>query len=155
MTSPTWWTWVSASTRSWCWKGKPGMLQSMILQRVRHYWATKLNTILYYSNLFRDPSTEFSSVAQSCPTLCDPMNHSMLGLPVHHKLLKSTQIHVHQVSDTMQTSHPLSSPSPPAFSLSQNQGLFQWVWSLYQMAKVLEPQLQHQSFRWIFRTDFL
>ena len=68
---------------------------------------------------------EFSSVAQSCPTLCDPMNRSMLGLPVHHKLLEFTQTHVHQVGDTIQPSHPLSSPSPPALNPSQHQSLFQ------------------------------
>ena len=66
----------------------------------------------------------FSSVAQSCPTLCDPMNHSTPGLPVHHQLPEFTQTHVHRVSDAMQPSHPLSSPSPPAFNISQHQGLF-------------------------------
>ena len=66
-----------------------------------------------------DLAVQFSSVAQSCPTLCNPMNHSMPGLPVHHHLPEFTQTHVHQVSDAIQTSHPLSSPSPPAFNLSQ------------------------------------
>ena len=70
-------------------------------------------------------SSVLSSVAQSCQTLCNPMNHSMSGLPVHHQLLKLAQTHVHQVGDAIQPSHPLSSPSPPAFSLSQHQGLFQ------------------------------
>ena len=65
--------------------------------------------------------TQFSSVTQSCPTLCDPMNHSTPGLPVHHQLLESTQIHVHRVGGAIQPSHPLSSPSPPAFNFSQNQ----------------------------------
>ena len=68
---------------------------------------------------------QFSSVAQSCLTLCDPMNRSTLGLPVHHQLPEFTQIHVHQVSDAIQPSHPLSSPSPPAPNPSQLQGLFQ------------------------------
>ena len=77
------------------------------------------------------------------------------GFPVHHQLLEFAQTHVHQVSDAIQPSHPLLSPSPPAFNLSQHQGLFQWVSSLHQRAKVLEFQLQHQSFQWIFRTDFL
>ena len=72
-------------------------------------------------------SVQFSSVAQSCPTLCDPMNHSTPGLPVHHKLPKFTQTHVHQVGDAIQPSHPLASPSPPAPNPSQHQGLFQWV----------------------------
>ena len=95
-----------------------------------------------------------SSVAQSCPTLCDPMNRSMPGLPVDQHLLESTQTHVHWVCDAIQPSYPLSSPSP-ALNLSQHQGLFKWVSSSHQVAKVLEFQLQHQSFQWIFRTDFL
>ena len=97
----------------------------------------------------------FSSVAESCPTLCDPMNHSTPSLPVHHQLPESTQTHVHRVGNVMQPFHPLSSPSPSAFSLSQDQGLFKWVSSSHRVAKVLEFQLQHQSFQWIFRTDFL
>ena len=97
----------------------------------------------------------FSSVAQSCPTLCDPMDHSTLGLPVHHQLPELTQTHVHWVSDAIQPSHPLSSPSLPSFNLSQNQDLFKWVSSSHQVAKILEFQLQHQFFQWIFRTDFL
>ena len=68
---------------------------------------------------------QFSSVVQSCLTLCNPMNHSMPGPPVHHQLPESTQTHVHQVSDALQPSHPLSSPSPPALNLSQHQGLFE------------------------------
>ena len=72
-----------------------------------------------------DVYTEFSSVAQLCPTLCNPMNCSTPGLPVHHGLLEFTQTHVHRVGDAMQTSHPLSSPSPPAPNPSQHQGLFQ------------------------------
>jgi len=98
---------------------------------------------------------QFSSVVQSCPTLCDPMNCSTPGLPVHHQLPESTQTHVHWVSDAIQPSHPLSSPSPPALNLSQLQGLFKWVSSPHQVAKVLEFQLQHQSFQWTRRTDLL
>ena len=97
----------------------------------------------------------FSSVAQLCPALCDPMVCSTPGLPVHHQLLEFTQTHVHRVGDAIQLSHPLSSPSPPTLTISQHQGLFKWVSSLHQVAKVLEFQLQHQSFQWIFRTDFL
>ena len=96
---------------------------------------------------------QFSSVTQSCLTLCSPMDCSPPGFPVHHQCLESPQTHVHQVSDAIQPSHPLSSPSPPALNLSQHQGLFKWVSSLHQVAQVLE--LQHQSFQWIFRTDFL
>ena len=98
---------------------------------------------------------QFRSVAQSCPTLCDPMNCSTPGLPVHHQLPEFTQTHVHRVGDAIQPSHPLSSPSPPALNLSQHQGLFQWVSSLHQVAKVLEFQLQHQCFQWTPRTELL
>ena len=98
---------------------------------------------------------QFGSVAQSCPTLCDPMNCSTQGLPVHHQLLESTQTNVHWVGDSIQPSHPLSSPSPPAFNISQHQGLFKSVSSSHQVAKVLEFQLQHQYFQWTPRTDLL
>ena len=83
----------------------------------------------------------FSSVAQSCPTLCDPMNCSMAGLPVHHHLPEFTQTHVHRVGDATQPSHPLWSPFPPAPNPSQHQSLFQWVNSSHEVAKVLEFQL--------------
>ena len=79
---------------------------------------------------------------------------SMPGLPVHHQLPELAKTHVHQVGDAIQPSHLLSSPSPATFNLSQNQGLFQWVSSSHQVAKVLEFQLQHQSFQWIFRAGF-
>ena len=98
---------------------------------------------------------QFSSVAQSCLTRCDPMNCNMPGLPVHHQLPESTQTHVHCVGDAIQPSHPLLSPPPPALNLSQHHGLFKWVRSLHQVAKVLEFQLQHQSFQWTLRTDLL
>ena len=83
------------------------------------------------------------------------MDCSMLGLPVHHHLPEFTQTHVHWVGAAILLSHPLSSPSPPAFNLSQHQGLFKRVSSSHQVAKVLELQLQHESFQWIFRVDFL
>ena len=98
---------------------------------------------------------QIRSVAQSCPTLCDPMNRNTPGLPVHHQLPEFTETHVHRVSDAIQSSHPLSSPSPPATNLSQHQDLFQWVNSSHEVAKVLEFQLQHQSFQWTPRTDLL
>ena len=100
-------------------------------------------------------SVQFSSVAQSCPTLCDPMSWSTPGLPVHHQLLEFTQIHVHRVSDAIQPSHPLSSPSPPASNPSQNQSLLQWVNSSHEVAKVLEFQLYHHSFQRNPRPDLL
>ena len=83
------------------------------------------------------------------------MDYSMPGFPVHHQLLELAQSHVHWVSDTIQPSHPMLSPSPPACNPSQHQGLFKWVSSSRQVAKVLEFQLQHQSYQWIFRTNFL
>ena len=96
------------------------------IQKQRHYFANK------------GPSSQFSSVAQSCPTLCNPMNHSTPGLPVHHQLLEFSQTHVHRVSDAIQPSHPLWSLSPPAPNPSQHQSLFQWVNSSHEVAKVLE-----------------
>ena len=96
-----------------------------------------------------------SSVAQSCLILCDPMNCSTPGLPVHHQFPESTQTHVHWGGDAIQPSHPLSAPSPPALNLSQHQGLYKWVSSSHQVAKILEFQLQHQSFQWTPRTDLL
>ena len=113
------------------------------------FWGGSLYTTWSWN------SVQFRSVAQSCPTLCDPMNRSTPGFPVHHQLPEFTQTHVHRVSDAIQPSHPLSSPSPPASNPSQHQGLFQGVNSSYQMAKVLEFQLQHQSFQWTPRTDLL
>ena len=99
-----------------------------------HYWSfPPYNSLL--------PSVQFSSVAQSCPTLCDPMNCSTPGLPVHHQLPEFTQTHVHWVCDAIQPSHPGSSPSPPAPNPSQHQSLFQWVRSSHEVSKVLELQL--------------
>ena len=105
-------------------------------------------------NLIDALLASISSVQFSCSVLSDSLLVSV-GLPVHHQLLESTQTHVHRVNDAIQPSHPLSSPSPPALNLSQHQGLFQWVRSLHQVAKVLEFQLQHQSFQWTPRTDLL
>ena len=95
------------------------------------------------------------SVTKSCLTLCNPMDCSASGFPVLHYLPGFAQTHVHWISDAIQPFHPLSSPSFPIFNLSQHQGLFQWVTSSHQVAKLLEFQLQHQSFQWIFRIDFL
>ena len=98
---------------------------------------------------------QFSSVTQSCLTLCDPMNCSTPGLPVHHQLSEFTQTHVHWVSDAIQPSHLLLSPSPPAPNPSQHQGLLQWVSSSHEVVKLLKFQFQHQSFQWSPRTDLL
>ena len=92
-------------------------------------------------------SVQFRSVAQSCPTLCHPVDCSTPAFPVHHQLPELTQTPVHQVNDAIPPAHPLSSPSPPAFTLSQHQGFFQGISSSRQVAKVLEFQLQHQSFQ--------
>ena len=111
-----------------------------------------------FQELGHCPLSLFSLVqlsCSSCLTLCDPMNHSTPGLPVHHQLPEFTQTHVHWVGDAIQPSHPLLSPSPPAPNTSQHQGLFQWVNSSHQVARVLEFQLQHQSFQWTPRTDVL
>ena len=100
----------------------------------------------------------YCSVQFSCSVMSDsldPMNCSTPGLPVHHKLPEFTQTCVHRVGDAIQPSPPLSSPSPPAPNPSPHQGLFQWVNTPYQVAKVLEFQLQHQSFQWTLRTDLL
>ena len=99
-------------------------------------------------------TVQFSSLAQLCLTLCDPMDCSTPGLPIHHQLQEFTQIHVHWVCDAIQPSHPLSSPSPPAHNLSQHQGLFKWVSSPHQVAKVLEFQLQHQSYQPVNTQDW-
>ena len=113
------------------WTEEPGRLQPIVLQTVRHSW----------SDLARRP--------------CDPMDCSTPDLPVLHHLTELAQTHVHWVCDAIQPSHPMSSPSPPAFNLFQHQGLCQWVSSSHQVARVLELQLQPQSFQWIFRTDLL
>ena len=122
------WKWLSV-----CWIG------------ARNHWLIVLSRV---------EDHQFSLVAQSCPAPCYPIDCSMTGLPVHHQIPDLTQTHVHQVGDAIQP-YPLSSPSPPAFNLSQQQGLFKWVSSSHQVVKVLEFQLQHLSFQWIFSTDFL
>ena len=119
----------------------------------RHWVRTHPNPVWPHLTLDKIcRNLQLSSVAQSCPTLCDPMDYSTPGFP--GKLLELCQTHIHWVGDAIQPSHPLLSPSPPAFNLSQHQGLFQWVSSSNQVAKVLDFQLQHQSCQWIFRTDF-
>ena len=106
------------------------------------YWIWSKRKRTVHVNAISDFKTHkdlsFSSVAQSCWNLCDPMDCSTPGFPVHHQLLEPTQTHVHRIGDAIQPSHPLSSPSPPAFNLSQHQGLFQWVGSLYHIVKISE-----------------
>ena len=110
------------------------------------HWVMSNNDQPFQWGFFKH-LTQFSSVLQSCLTLCDPMDWSTPGFPVYQRLLERIQTHVHRVSDAIQPSHLLSTPSPPAFNLSQHQGLFQWFCSLHQVAKVLEFQLQRQSFQ--------
>ena len=102
----------------------------LVLVTDRYCWIACLFTVMYENP---EISVQFSLVAQSCPTLCDPMNCSMPGLPVHHQLLESIQTHVHWVGDAIQSSHPLLSPLPPALNLSQHQGPFQCVSSSHQV----------------------
>ena len=116
----------------------PGLKPSVLSARIKRK-SQLLGFELFFIWL---EENEFSSVQSlSRVQLCDPMNRSTPGLPVHHHLLEFTQTQVHLVSDAIQPSHPLSSPSPPAFNLSQHQGLFQWVGSLHKAAKGLEFQL--------------
>ena len=156
-------TWMMVQKKHW------SRMQKRMDRSVPTYWQTWMEA--WTSDLVVKPMerqhpalgridecqnyNQFSSVAQSCPTLCDSMNCSTPGLPVHHQLLETAQNHVHWVSDAIQPSHLLSSPSPPSLNLSQHQGLFKWVSSSHQVAKVLEFQLQHQSFQWTPRTDLL
>ena len=121
--------------------------------RTAEKWMWKKNTEKNPSALQTTLLALFSSVARLCLTLCNPMDCSTPGFHVLHQLPELAQTHVHQVGDAIQPPYPLSSPSPPAFNLSQNHDLFQWNSSLHQVAKVLEFQYQHQSFQWIFRTD--
>ena len=130
-----------------------GMMSSFYIiteENERKFWPGLLRRTWY------SVKVQFSSVQLlSRVRLCDHMDCSMPAFSVHNQVLELAQTHVHWVGDAIQPYHPLSSPSPPAFSLSQHQGLFQWVSSSHQVTKVLEFQLQHQSFQWIFRTDLL
>ena len=113
------WIWVNSG--SWWWTGRPGMLQSMGSQRVGHNWATELNWYMCF-------------VAQSCPTLCNPMNRSTSGLPVHQQLPEFTQIYVHWVGNAIQPSHPLLSPLlpiPPSIRVFSNESTLHMTWPKY------------------------
>ena len=139
------------------WTEHLGRLQSMgsqISDTTEWLTCLDLNLVFYHQIFVYHDEVQFSLVPHLCPTLC-PMDCSIPGLPVHHQLQEFTQTHVHWVGDAIQPSHPLSSPSLPSFNLSQHQGIFKWVSSLHQVPKVLKFQLQHQSFQWIFRIDFL
>ena len=118
-------------------------------------WLSEPSRSFLYSSSVYSWHLFFNSVTQSCLTLCDSMDCSRPGFPINHQLPELAKLHDHWVSDAIQISHPLSSPYPPDFNLSQHRGLFQWVSSSHHMAKVLKFELQHQSFQWIYRTDFL
>ena len=116
-------------------------------------WIKILIVVVRFTSVFIG-SVQFSSVTLSCPTLCDPMNCSTPGLPVHHQLPESTETHVHWVGDAIQPSHPLSFPSAPALNPSQHQGLFKWVSSSHQWPKY-QFQLWNQSYQGTPRTHLL
>ena len=161
------WTIKKTAPKNWCFwtvvleKTLESPLDTKIIKSVNpkgnQLWKfiRRTNAEVEAPILWPSDAKSFSLVAQLCLNLCDPMDCSTPGLPVRHQLPEFTQTHVHWVSDAIQPSHPLQFPSPPSFNLSQHQGLFQWVGSLHHVAKVLELQLQHQSFQWIFRVDFL
>ena len=136
--------------------GKASFISKLFASLICHSsWKSEPIEVLInsFSHIFR--SLSVSSVVQWCLTLCNPMDCSKPGFPVHRQLTELAQTHVHWAGDPIQPSRPVSSLSPPVLNLSQHQGLFQWISSSCQMAKVLELQLQHQSFQWIFRADWL
>ena len=139
-------TWITALSN-------PMKLWAMPCRATQDGWVMMESSDKIWSNGERN--VKFISVAHLCPTLCKPIDWSTPGFSVYHQLLELAQTHVPRVSDVIQSSHPLSSPFPTTFSLSQHQGLIDSVSSSHQVAQVLQLQLQHQSFQWIFRTDFL
>ena len=136
-------------------EGNGNLLQYSCLENPRDggaWWAAVYGVAQSWTRLKRLSSSSYCcSVAQSCPTLCNPMDCSMPGFVVPHHLPEFAQVHVHCIKDAIQPSHPLMPSSPSALNLSQHQRLFQWVSCLHQMTKTLELQLQHQSFQRVFR----
>ena len=148
--SNVWWqrttTWQVVTSIAW--DDCTGIYQHRIRHLDYNYWYGKI--IPFPIIIIKEYSVVFSSVTQSCLTLCDPMDCSTPGFPLLHCLLELAQTRVHRVGDAIQPSHPLLSTSSPAINLSQHQGLFKWVTSLHHVAKVLEFQLQHLSFQWLY-----
>ena len=135
---------------------RSGDLEYKCFQVYRPQWVISNLTISHLPQSGPHPwqsALQFSSVTQSCPTLCSPMDCSIPGFPIHHQLLELAQAHVHRVSDAIQPSHPVSSPSPHAFTLSQHHGLFQWVSSSHQVAKGLKLQVKCSYPGW--KSNFL
>ena len=122
------------------------------IENVCHLICCNKNRVFYFGHIPAKHGLLLFSL--SVLSDCNPMDCSTPGFPVHHQLLELAQTHVHRVGDAIQPSHPLLAPSPPAFNLSQHQGLFHWINSSHQMAKLLEFQLHHQSFQWVFRVDY-
>ena len=133
----------------------PLVLKVPFLWHLSLYWASEILAGWMDCPPSSGCSSVCCSVARPCPTLYNPMDYSTPGFPVLHNLPEFAHTQVHWVSDAIQPSHYLLSPSPPAFNLPQHQDLFQWVGPSHQLARVLELQLQHQSFQWVFKTDFL
>ena len=152
----------------WCWRLNQSQIAGYLINHAL-LWHSASSEFVYLGQLItvsyifvilyikKNLPSSLSSVQSlsRVQLFATPWTAALQASLSHHQLPESTQIHVHWVSDAIQPSHPLSSPSPPAFKLSQHQGLFQWASSLHQVAKVLEFQLLHQSFQWMFRTDFL
>ena len=139
----------------WTTANQNPLFKSQSIWFIHSPFGGNLSSVQHLDIINKDARNQFSSVIQLCPTPCDPMDLQYARPPCPLPTLEFTQTHIHWVSDTIQPSHPLSSPSPPIFNLSQHQGLFKCVSSSHQVAKGLEFPLQHQSFQWIFRTDFL
>ena len=130
------WMWYTTYLLGLLWRWMSWNIGTL---RTEPIWILTIYFLIYI--YIHTHTSQIRSVAQSCPTLCDPMNHSMPDLPIHHQLPEFTETHVHRVSDAIQPSHPLSYPSPPAPNPSQHQSFFQWVNSSHEVAKVLGFQL--------------
>ena len=154
---------LKSSSKWWCYVYRRKFSKMFIVLRYDPLILSRISQVITSTSIsgnqmifiWMHDSVHFSSVTQSCPTLCVPMDCSTPGLPAHHQLPEFTQTHT--IKSVMPSNHLilLLSPSPPALNLSQHQGLFKWVSSSHQVAKVLEFQLQHQSFQWTPRTDLL
>ena len=151
------WAYFPVGQKNWILSplGRAGLQWAQIMKGFQIPQFLFLYLVIFSDLTLVDFLRHCCSSTKSCPTLCNPMDCSMPDLPVHHQFPEFTLTHVHWVGDDTRPSHPLLSPSPPAFKLSQHQGLFKWVSSSYQVARVLEFQLHHQSFQWTPRADLL